>query len=436
MDCIIDSNGQRVEYDDPRVAHIITVDINPIAKRLIQRVYQSSGRTLRLADETDPEIMQYARRLCSGRECVPMTAMAGATLKDILNYRTDNEISIYFTLNQQGPCQNGAWPLVWETFGKRLNISNIIFGVWSGEANNFLGLSPMHEIAVNGGFLLGDLLEETRNTLECLATDKRSAMEIFEAELSSFIQSFTFDQDELEQALEKMAVRLAEIPLKAALEETPRVLIIGGLNLLFVHDPVTEYFLEQGILAKVVPFSEGLSWLTSEEIVRYGFKHGLIRPKEQFGHSPRGADQEDAVKARQSRFRLNLIDMIETRLRSRVEKSGLTFARHVPYVDIIEAGSSHATHIGFTETTGTTGRFLCSVKQDDYDGIVNLGSFNCAPAMNAQAVIRPLANRSNVAYAAIDCESASLSANQRRLLETVAVQAKRIRKARTNGCNS
>ncbi|RJP26704.1 MAG: hypothetical protein C4520_00220 [Candidatus Abyssobacteria bacterium SURF_5] len=431
MDCIIDSDGQRVEYDDPRVTHIITVDVNPIARRLLRHVYQLNGRKVRVADETDSGIMQYARRLCSGRECVPMTAMAGATLKDIQHYRSDSEISIYLTLNQQGPCQNGAWPLIWETFGRRLNISNVIFGIWSGEANNFLGLSPMHEMGVSGSFLLGDLLEEVRNALACLATDKKSAIEIFEAELDGFIENFTLDQDQLEKALEKLAERLAEIPLKAPIEETPRVLIIGGLNLLFINDPVTEYLLEQGVLAKVVPFSEGLSWLTSEEIVRYGFERGVINPRQQFEELPQTSDAEHALKAQQSSFRLNLIDLIETRLRNIIEKSGLAFATHTSYVDIIEAGSSHATHIGFTETTGTTGRYLCSVKQDDYDGIINLGSFNCAPAMNAQAVIRPLANKNNVAYAAIDCESPSLSVNQRRLLETVAVRARRIRAEKT-----
>ena len=48
--------------------------------------------------------------------------------------------------------------------------------------------------------------------------------------------------------------------------------------------------------------------------------------------------------------------------------------------------------------------------------------------MNSQAIIRPLANKSDNLYAAIACEFPWLSTNQRRFLETFAIQAKRVRK--------
>ena len=81
-----------------------------------------------------------------------------------------------------------------------------------------------------------------------------------------------------------------------------------------------------------------------------------------------------------------------------------------------------------TETPQIVGRFLYSVEEQIFDGLINLGTFNCQPAMNSQAIIRPLANKSEVPYAAIDCEGPWISSNQKRLLETIAVQAKRLRK--------
>jgi len=71
------------------------------------------------------------------------------------------------------------------------------------------------------------------------------------------------------QQLQRMGLSLEQ-----GLEEAPKVLIIGGLNLLFVHEPVTRYLLEQGILPKVVSYSEGVCWFASEPVVRYGFKKG------------------------------------------------------------------------------------------------------------------------------------------------------------------
>ena len=110
-----------------------------------------------------------------------------------------------------------------------------------------------------------------------------------------------------------------------------------------------------------------------------------------------------------------------------MEESGLMFDVHIPFAKIAEEGHSYATYNAFTETPVTTGRYLHAVKSGLYDGLVNLASFNCPPAMNSQATIRPFANLNDTPYAAIDCEGPWLSANQKRLPETVAVQAKRAR---------
>ena len=110
-----------------------------------------------------------------------------------------------------------------------------------------------------------------------------------------------------------------------------------------------------------------------------------------------------------------------------MEASGLLFDHHISFAEIMEAGHKYVSYNGFTETAVTTGRYVCSENDGLYDGFINLGSFNCQPAMNSQAIIRPLANASDVPYVALDCEGPWISANQRRLLEAVAVQAKRLK---------
>ncbi|MEW6444288.1 MAG: acyl-CoA dehydratase activase, partial [bacterium] len=428
--CIVDSDGNRVAYDDPRVVHIWTADHSPLALRLVARVYEARGRRFRAAGRTRPETLRLARRVCSGRECLPMTAMAGAVLEDLQTRRTEDEISIYFAPDQEGPCQNGAWPLVWETLVRRLGVRNVISGVWPGSANECLGLGSEYQLAVNGCLFLGDLFEEARSTVECLAQHPEAALRAFEAAFQGFLDRFAGDPAGLESGLREWAVRMTEVRLSAPVEEAPKVLIIGGLNLLFVHEPVTRYFLEQGILAKVVPYSEGVCWFASEPVVRYGFRAGRITPREQFAHSPRGIDRDEAVRVRQSRFSVTLIGSMEKRLRDFMSGSGLLFDMPVPFLDVAEQGHRHASHIGFTETTVTTGRYLCSLRAGLYDGLVNLGAFNCQPAMNSQAIVRPLANASSIPYVAVDCEGPWLSAHQRRLLESVAVRARRVRSKR------
>ena len=107
-------------------------------------------------------------------------------------------------------------------------------------------------------------------------------------------------------------------------------------------------------------------------------------------------------------------------------KSGLLFDSYVEIDKLMEAGNKYASSNSMTETPQIIGRYLYSLKEKIYDGLINLGTFNCQPAMNSQAIIRPLANKSDVPYAAIDCEGPWIASNQLRLLETIAVQAIRL----------
>lgn len=108
-------------------------------------------------------------------------------------------------------------------------------------------------------------------------------------------------------------------------------------------------------------------------------------------------------------------------------RSGLMFDEHIEFPRILDAGHRYVSNNGFSETSVTVGRFVCSASSNDYDGLVNLGCFNCQPAMNSQAIIRPLASQSAMPYIALDCEGPWISANQTRLLEALAIQARRKR---------
>jgi predicted nucleotide-binding protein (sugar kinase/HSP70/actin superfamily) len=434
LDHIIDKNDQRVEFDDPRIVHIGAVDGSRYTKHLMAKVYEKRHRKLRTIPATSAETMHLARKLCSGRECVPMTAMAGAVLNDILHFRTDDEISLYFTLDQTGPCQNGAWPAVWESMAKRLDVGNAIFGVWPNAANHRLGLGNDVVRDFITCYILGDFFDEAENALHVLARDKRGALESFEAEFNGFADLFLENKNAVHPALKKWAANMARIPLAAKVVQTPKVLIFGGLNLQFVHYPLTQYFIDQGIIPKVVDAAEGMLWLSSESIMRNSFKAGRVDPKKQFSLPVllfswllNIGDKAEARQSLQDRIGMLFADRLMKRFRKTMEKSDLMVDVHIPYPKLAAAGHRYVTYNGFTETAATVGRYLCSIQKGHYDGLINIGSFNCQPAMNAQAIIRPLANKNDLPYAAIDCEGPWLSANQRRLLETVAVQARRVR---------
>ncbi|GAI94888.1 unnamed protein product, partial [marine sediment metagenome] len=137
---IIDSDGNRVEYDDPRIVVVEPSSRNFYGKKLVEHFYKTKNRKIRIAGDTTPETIQYSKKICSGAECLASVGIAGATLKDLFENRDENEITlIRNTMNQHGPCQNGNWPLLWKNFSERLDKKNVIFAVAPSKLNNYFG---------------------------------------------------------------------------------------------------------------------------------------------------------------------------------------------------------------------------------------------------------------------------------------------------------
>ncbi|MFW9771306.1 MAG: hypothetical protein ACFFEO_03950 [Candidatus Thorarchaeota archaeon] len=439
---IIDSDGQNIELEDPRIVYVDPEPRNPYGRRLVINLFKKYNRNIRISKETDASILQYAKKLCSGRECLASVAIAGAVLKDINEYRTENEITIYRTpIDNHGPCQNGAWPVLWDTFTKRLNMKNVIFCAFPKYTNNYLGLNRDLLAWENIYFILGQYIIEARNALICVAENKEKALKIFENITGNFIESINDGKNSLNIGLLKWAKEISKIPLKAEVEQTPKVLIFGGLNLMFDHYPIEEFFLERGIITKVVDIVESMSLILAENTIRYGFKKGFIAPKEQLNDKLLDIgildenEHRDALKAKRNK---NALDFLESQckiFKKLMKKSGLIFDPFIEFVELFHLGSNYVSANSLSETPVITGRFLHSINEGVYDGLVNLGTFNCQPAMNSQAIIRPLANKSDIPYAAIDCEGPWISTNQRRLLETIAIQAKRVRRKKNEKLN-
>lgn len=432
---IIDSDGRRIEYDDPRVVHVYAIDNSPYAKRLMKAVFERSGRKYRAVGKTDAEVMQLAKQLCSGRECVPATAIVGHTLTDIYKNRAADEITLYFSLNQEGPCQNGAWPVQWDVFRQRLNVRNVIFLAANNSEANSYGLSTVHKMWLGRAIIVGHYLDEAENALRVVAGDADSAMEVFKTEAESLIKSIRSDNwRAFANSLKKWAENVSRIPICETVDRIPKVLIFGGLNLLFVHHPVTEFFIAQGVIPKVVDLAEGMLWLQSESIIKFGFRSGITDPYRQFNPMNmlynalmKQKNISEAKAAFSDKGNMVFMDYYKKRYLNIMGKSGLMSDPFAKYARLAAEGHKYISNNTFSETCTTTGRYVCAVEDGVFDGLINLGSFNCQPAMNSQAIIRPLSNAGDVPYAAIDVEGPWITTNHRRLLETIAVQAKRAR---------
>jgi hypothetical protein len=275
-------------------------------------------------------------------------------------------------------------------------------------------------------------------TLKALAKDKESAMKLFQTESAKVIESTNRSYLAIELSLKKWAKAVAAIPLKNDVKNTPKVLLFGGLNVSWIHYPASEYLTEQEVIPKVIDYTEGILWLLSEDVTRYGVQRGILDPQTQYKFFSILASlfnpRYNFTKGFQALNSLRQIlgsDFLQRHYRKIAEKSGLLYDAHISFIETLLESHKYISVNDFCETTVNTGRFLASQKANVFDGYINLGSFNCQPAMNTQALLRTLSRQYDVPYASLNCEGTNISANQKRLLETIAVQAKRLREERS-----
>jgi predicted nucleotide-binding protein (sugar kinase/HSP70/actin superfamily) len=430
---IIDSNGNEVNYDDPRVVYIYPLPINIYAKKLIVGLFRKNNRNVRIGDEIDSSIIKYGKQLCSGKECLPTLAIAGSVMKDLNEYRQKNEISIYVgSMSGYGTCQHAAWPLLWESFSNRLNYENALYNVFITKENNWVGLSDQIEVMPYLYWLIGDYICETRNSIYCCASDLNSALEKFDELTDDLISQVITEKYKLKTALKLWAQKISMIPLKQNVQNAPKVIIFSGLNLFFNKIQITQSFLEHGINPKIADFLDGITWAVSGKAAEFSLNRGYTDPENQFSiinllkesfYDRFSNNSKDAIKSRINMF---LVEMMINQYKKIIDSSQLTVQKGImPLIKMLKYGHPYASFNAYSESTMATGRFLQSLNEKIFDGYVCFGSFTCQPAMNTQTIVLPIANQNDVPFLAMDCETIELTNNHLKQIEVLSVQIKR-----------
>jgi len=430
---IVTGNGRRLALDDPAVVHVTLADGAQFVSDILAGFYASLGWRTVFLPNTNAETFQYAKRVCSGRECLPFLAMVGKAVK-YLETRPPGEVTVFQLLDQEGPCQIGGWydaaPVIFEHLGE----ANAVVA-WPTVKNNYLGKGDRLGALKVAAFVLSDVVAEMRSSLRCLAKDRTAALALLDELESRLIAA---SQDGLlatERELRRVVKRLAGVPLQAPVERGARVLLFGGVNRIFVDGPVKDFFEERGILTKTTEMSEFICFIQAEDIVRLGFSHGYLAPGDQCSLSAllsellSDSDRTAAMRALTARVRIGFIEMLDQRWRRIAAESGLLFSPYVPFGEVEREGHKRISLNGFTEAPMTIGRYATMLASGAFDGYVNIGAFNCAPASTSSAVIHALSLRTDTPYVVIEADGDSITTGQLRQLETVAVQCRRRREA-------
>ena len=439
---LVDSDGNTVSFDDPRIVHVWPIDSSRYLVSLLRSFYKKHGLAFRACGATNREVLQYAKNITSGKECLPFNSMAGSIYKD-LKLRDKNEISLYYSVSPAGPCQNSAWPLVFDAFIERNNTRNALFNVTLDKSTDYFGKGIDILKDFVSAIYLSDLIEEAESSLKCVARDKREALEVFNEATNRIVEAAA-ETIPLKMAIKTWSRTLSKIPRKKSLKETPKVLVFGGLNVLFTNHPIISYFEDSGIIVKCVDMLEGILWAYSYDTVKYSVESGISNSGKLYStmsglthylnyflkNSPIGKGKikridKNRLKAANSLLNIAYMEFMSGKYRKKMSASGLLYDRCIPYKKLAYKGDKYISGRAFTESSITVGKYLNTLRLNVFDGLINVGTFNCQPAMNSIAVLRSISNEHSLPFISMDCDGGELSSNQIRLLETLSVQAKK-----------
>jgi predicted nucleotide-binding protein (sugar kinase/HSP70/actin superfamily) len=419
-------DGERIGFNDPRVMHVLLADTPKITSRLFKSLYRWMGWRCVVTPYMDAKVLQAARRVCSGRECLPFLAMVGKMVLYLEN-RDPEEITLFHILEQDGPCQIGNWFDAVHMIFQRMMVSNV-FPVWPRINNNYLGGGETAAVAVAAGGVLGDLMGEVRSALTCLAENPPGALAALDEMEDRLVQAGEHGLLAVERELRRITRDLKHIPLRGKLEDHPKVLLYSGINRIFVDKPVRDFFERRGIMAKTGDIGEFLCFYETEPVVRRGFALGKRTPDEHFGWGTllkglfNNPTWQPRFQAARAGMHVWAIEMLDHHWRRLMVPSGLIFAPDFHYRKLLTSGHEKVSLNGWTEAPCTAGRYLASMEEGSFDGYVNIGAFNCTPASSATAVTHRAAVSSNLPYAVIESDGAAITASQLRQLEAVAAQ--------------
>jgi predicted CoA-substrate-specific enzyme activase len=428
---IITGTGRRLALDAPEVVHAFLSDGDPFVSYMMAGYYAASGWRVAELPNTSAEILRSARKVCSGRECLPFLSMIGKVVS-YLEKRPPGEVTVFHLLELEAPCQLGAWydaaPLMFEQLGEE----NALV-VWPTPGNNHLDLPARFSAMKVASLVASDILAEMRSSLMCLAIDPVAARTSLRNLEQDLITASSIGLLAVERALRSGARKLAAVPLRKPIAETPRVLLFGGISRVFAGAPVTKFFEERGILIKTTEWSEFMCVLAAQDIVPLGFSEGYLEPDSQCSLPAllvdllRSSERNAAARAMKARISISYVQMLDQRWRQIAGESGLLFSPYVRFEQVQTEGHQRISVNGLTEAPFTIGRYAAMLGFGVFDGFVNIGVFNCAPANTASAVIQSLSLQSDTPYAIIEADGDPLTASQLRQLETVAAQCCRRR---------
>lgn len=377
-DSIIDSFGNKHHLKDKNVKVLI-----PRMGRFGTESFSAAFRYCGIESEPHPEntfeILKTGRGLTTSKECIPLILCAGAMVNHYYQHAHPDEITLMFMTTSCGPCRQGQYATYLKEIIKNKKLIN--HGVITlTDEDSYGGLGNDFLIRAFTAITISDVMQNIYNAIRALATDKLSALSLFEQEwqkIVAVIEKGTSRQ--IYAQLKHSAAVLKTIKRVHSLEDAVKVALVGEIfvrNEDFSRKELIEKLLEHNIVIKTAPASEYIFY------ANYQMKQNLT------GFS--------------SRMKFKLRELVqrkvELRIKNLLARSGFVEYEPMDIQRIVDHSKELIPVAMEGEAILTVGSALADIIQQ-VSGVISLGPFGCMPSRVAESILNVHMNTNGKAAA-------------------------------------
>jgi predicted CoA-substrate-specific enzyme activase len=403
-----DITGEKLRIRDNKRVKILLSNMGAISTEYMAAAIRSLGFNAEAMPVATSKTIQLARSHASGKECVPSHLVLGSALQFITSgkYRKD-ELYLLFVPITTGPCRTGQYFVYYDNLFRDMRLENIVVFTLSAD-NSYTELGAAFAKEMWKGLLIADYLKDIQTVLQATAENPKRAVKDFEQSWRRVMRAVEFKPKTVWNELKAVAEDVKKIPLKRAVKDCPKVLIVGEIYVRrddFAVGELIDLMSERGIAVKVASITE---WIHYLDFVReYALKKLIkLQPKSRRLFSKPWFDLK----------RLEIEEWwkhsVEKKTLSILEPTGLVPESPHDMREIMDYTQKHFVNLELnSEIAVSSGVAAVAMEQCGYSGVVNISPFACLIGRVIEGVFTPWAREKNYPILSVEVDGNLLPPN-------------------------
>ncbi len=390
--------GETIDIRDPRV-RVFWPSMGDYAASAASRAASMRGIRSMHMPPGDVESTQLARKVASGKECIPTLLVLGQILR-LLRDNPPNrpgEIMLFVVPSTLGPCRTGQYHVFFDRLFEEMGWDNVVLMVGSSE-ESYRELGPTYTRDFWRGMVMADLFVDIRIGARLTATDADAAAAEVDAIWDEMLDAMAEGTKALDKALARAGKRLGAIPRARDIEDVPRALVVGEIYVRrddFSIDEVREFLVARGVYPKVTGLTEWI-WYTD-----YARKLLLEQRRERDGLAATitgGGIKEEFWYHVEKVWKAR----VENGIRKHLLPTGLIIDAPHGMKRIIDGAKDEFFDPALESEATVSSAVAAAAMEQGFDGVVIIMPFACLPGRLIEGVFAPWARKRGLPVIALE----------------------------------